>query len=108
MKVDIAFRTQMTEQVSDEGDMTAILKRDSKGGPNVMMWSGIDLYFKLGPVIFQNIGIGRDNGVTAACYIDRALKLPALPFLHVISSITTPRPVLILHDLPDNFFSKTT
>jgi hypothetical protein len=36
MKVDIAFPTQMTEQESGEGDMNAILKRDSKGGPNIM------------------------------------------------------------------------
>ena len=30
--------------------------------------------FKLGPVIFQNIGSGRDNGVTVARYIDQILR----------------------------------
>ena len=47
MKVDIAFRTQMTEQESGEGDMNAILKRDSKGGPNIMVRSGFGLHSDL-------------------------------------------------------------
>jgi hypothetical protein len=39
-----------------------------------MVWGGIGLNVKLGPVIFQNFGPGRGNGVTAARYIDQVLR----------------------------------
>jgi transposase len=39
-----------------------------------MVWGGIGLNVKLGPVIFQNLGPGRGNGVTAARYIDQVLR----------------------------------
>jgi len=51
-----------------------IMERDSWGGTNIMVWNGIGLNFKLGPVIFQNIGSGRGNGVTVARYIDQILR----------------------------------
>ena len=38
-----------------------------------MVWNGIGLNVTLGPVIFQNLGPVRGNGVTAARYIDRML-----------------------------------
>lgn len=50
------------------------MERDSWGGTNIMVWNGIGLNFKLGPVIFQNIGSSRDNGVTVARYIDQILR----------------------------------
>jgi transposase len=34
---------------------------------------------KPGPVIFQNLGPGRGNGVTAACYIDQVLRPHVVP-----------------------------
>jgi hypothetical protein len=39
-------------------------------GSSIMVWGVIGLNVKLGPVIFQNLGPGRGNGVTAARYID--------------------------------------
>jgi hypothetical protein len=35
------------------------MERDSWGRPNIRAWCGIGLYFKLGNVIFQNIGTCR-------------------------------------------------
>ena len=43
-----------------------------------MVWIGIGLYSKLGPVVFQNLGPGRGNGVTAALYINEVLNVGAL------------------------------
>ena len=34
-----------------------------------MVWGGIGLNVKFGPVIFQNLGLGRGNGVTAARFV---------------------------------------
>lgn len=51
-----------------------IIERNSWGGTNIMVWNGIGLSFKLGPVIFENIDSGRDNGVTVARYIDQILR----------------------------------
>ena len=42
-------------------------------------WGGIGINVKLGPVIFQNLGLGRGNGVTAARYIDQVLRPHAVP-----------------------------
>jgi hypothetical protein len=56
--------------------------RDSWGGTNIMVWNGIGLSFKLGPVIFQNIGSGRENGVTVARYTLDILSSGKTKFLH--------------------------
>jgi hypothetical protein len=58
------------EQFSDY----CVVKRDSWVGPCIMVWVDIGLVRKLGPVVFQNIGAGRGNGVTAARYIDQVLQ----------------------------------
>ena len=44
-----------------------------------MVWGGIGLNVKLGSVIFQNLGSGRGNGVTAARYIDQVLRPHVVP-----------------------------
>jgi len=54
--------------------------RNSWGGLNIMVWSGIGLNLKLRLVIFQNIDLGRDNGLTAACYIDQIRRPHVVPF----------------------------
>jgi hypothetical protein len=51
-----------------------MMERNAWGGPSIMVWGGIGLNVKLGPVIFQNLGPGRGNGVTAARYIDQVLR----------------------------------
>ena len=51
-----------------------MMERNAWGGPCIMVWGGIGLNVKLGPVIFQNLGPGIGNGVTAARYIDQVLR----------------------------------
>ncbi|KAL5011819.1 hypothetical protein ScPMuIL_010370 [Solemya velum] len=52
---------------------------DAWGGPSIMVWNGIALDQKIGPVVFQNVGPGRGHGATALLYIDQVfarLKRP--------------------------------
>jgi hypothetical protein len=48
-----------------------------------MVWGGIGLNVKLGPVILLNPGPGRCNGVTAASYIGQVLRPHVV--LHFVS-----------------------
>jgi hypothetical protein len=54
------------EQFSDD----CVVERESWGGPSIMVLVGIGLFRKHGPVVFQNIGQSRGNGVISARYID--------------------------------------
>jgi hypothetical protein len=56
-----------------------MMERNAWGGPCIMVWGGIGLNVKLGPVIFQNLGPGIGNGETAARYIDQVLRLHVVP-----------------------------
>ena len=67
------------------------MERNAWGGPNIMVWGGIGLNMKLGPVIFQNLGPGRGNGVTAARYIDDVLRPHGVRISHVIKTRRTSR-----------------
>ena len=62
-----------------------VMERDSWGGQSIMVWGAITITHKAGPVIFQNIGRGRGNGVTAQWYISQVLRLHIVPYfgLHV-------------------------
>nr|KAG5688450.1 hypothetical protein BaRGS_003047 [Batillaria attramentaria] len=44
-----------------------------------MVWGGISLNQFVGPVVFQDIGPGRGNGVTAQRYIDQVLRPVVVP-----------------------------
>lgn len=48
-----------------------------------MIWGGISLNQLVGPVVFQNIGPGRDNGVTAQRYIDQVLRTVTVVVPHL-------------------------
>ena len=50
------------------------MERNAWGG-----WGGIGFNVKRGPVIFQNLGPGRGNGVTAVRYIDQVLRPHVVP-----------------------------
>ncbi|XP_071085508.1 uncharacterized protein [Haliotis cracherodii] len=58
-----------------------VVERDSWGGPSIIVWGGIGLAKRVGSVVFQNIGPGKGNGVTAAWYIDQVLRPHAIPHL---------------------------
>ena len=57
------------------------------GGPSVMIWGAIGLSRRLGPVIFQNIGPGRRNGVNAQRYINQVLAPEIMPYFQGIRTI---------------------
>nr|KAG5704581.1 hypothetical protein BaRGS_031845 [Batillaria attramentaria] len=52
------------------------------GGPSLMLWGAIGHNQVLGPVIFQGMGPGRGNGITAQRYMDQVLHPHVLPFFH--------------------------
>ena len=58
-----------------------------------MIWSGIGLRLKHGPVIFQNIAPCEYNGVTTARCMDQTMRPNVVPFFAFIettlSSVTT-------------------
>ena len=54
--------------VMNASTVACIMERYSWREPNIIVWSGIGISFKLGPVIFQNIGQCRGNGVMGALY----------------------------------------
>ncbi|XP_005105547.1 uncharacterized protein LOC101846520 [Aplysia californica] len=62
-------------------DDNNVLERDPWGGESVIIWGTIVLNHRVGPVIFQNIGPGRANGVTAQRYIEQVLAPHVVPFL---------------------------
>ena len=55
------------------------MERNVWGGPSIMVWGGIGLNVKPSPVLFQNHGSWRGNGVTAASYIDQVLRPHVVP-----------------------------
>ncbi|KAK7103623.1 hypothetical protein V1264_018489 [Littorina saxatilis] len=57
-----------------------VMEHNAQGGPNVMVWGGIGLNQSLGPVLFNNLGPGRGNGITAQRYIDQILQPHVVPF----------------------------
>ena len=53
---------------------------DRWGGASIMVWGAIGLNQRVGPIIFQNVGHGRGNGVNAARYIAQVLQPHVVPF----------------------------
>ena len=72
-------RTRVWRRRGERFNDDCMLERDPWGGPSIMVWGGIGLNSKLGPVIFQNLGPGRGNGVTAVRYIDQVLRPHVVP-----------------------------
>ena len=64
-----------------------VLEHNTWGGPSVMIWGAIGLNRRLGPVIFQNIGPGRGNGVNAQRYINQVLAPEIMPYFQGIRTI---------------------
>lgn len=51
-----------------------VMERDPWGGQSIMVWGAIGLNQRIGPHVFQNVGAGRGNGVTAQRYVDQILR----------------------------------
>lgn len=56
-----------------------IMEVNPRGGPSVMVWGGIRLNDRVGPVFFQNLRPGRGNGLTAQVYIAQVLQPHVVP-----------------------------
>lgn len=57
-----------------------VLENNRWGGSSVMIWGGITLNQRIGPIFFRGLGPGHGNGVTAQRYIDQVLRPHLLPF----------------------------
>ncbi|KAK7110266.1 hypothetical protein V1264_014168 [Littorina saxatilis] len=57
-----------------------VVENNAWGGPSLMLWGAIGHNQVLGPVIFQGLGPGPSNGVTAQRYMDQVLHPHVLPF----------------------------
>ncbi|KAK7114613.1 hypothetical protein V1264_000648 [Littorina saxatilis] len=58
-----------------------ILQHDLWGGASVMIWGTIGVNQRVGPVVFQNVGQCRGNGVNADRYINQVLRPYVVPFV---------------------------
>lgn len=47
---------------------------ESSGGSSIIVWGDFELFKKLRPVVFQNIGLDTDNEVADALYIIYVLQ----------------------------------
>nr|KAG5693248.1 hypothetical protein BaRGS_000830 [Batillaria attramentaria] len=56
-----------------------VVENNAWGGPSLMLWGAIGHNKVLGPVIFQGLGPGRGNGITAQRYMDQVLHPHVLP-----------------------------
>ena len=72
-------RTRVWRRQGERYNDNCVMETDPWGGPSIMVWGGIGLNSKLGPVVFQNLGPGRGNGVTAARYRDQVLTPHVVP-----------------------------
>ena len=66
-----------------EGAEVSVLIRghaSPENGQNVMVWGAIVISHNAGPLIVQNIGPGRGNGVTDPRYINQVLRLHIVPY----------------------------
>ncbi|CAG2252310.1 unnamed protein product [Mytilus edulis] len=72
-------RTRIWSRQGERYAENCILERDPWRGPRIMVWGGIGLNHKLRPVVFQNLGPGRGNGVKASRYTDQVLRRHVVP-----------------------------
>jgi hypothetical protein len=73
--------------VMNASTVACIMERYSWGEQNIIVWSGIGISFKLGPVIFQNIGQCRGNGVMGALCIHQVLRLEFIKSLNITTQM---------------------
>lgn len=72
-------RTRIWRRRGERYADQCVMERDAWGGASIMVWGGIGLNQRVGPVVFQNLGPGRGGGITAARYIDQALRPHVIP-----------------------------
>nr|KAG5695720.1 hypothetical protein BaRGS_004465 [Batillaria attramentaria] len=73
-------RVRVWRRRGDRYADNCVVENNAWGGPSLMLWGAIGLNQVLGPVIFQGLGPGRGNGITAQRYMDQVLHPHVLPF----------------------------
>ena len=73
-------RVRVWRRARERFHNACVLERNPHGGPGLMIWGGIGINQRMGPVFFVNIGPGRGNGVTAVRYINQVLVPHVQPF----------------------------
>ena len=73
-------RVRVWHRVGEQFTDACMLEKDPWGGPNIIIWGGIGLHQRVGPIFFANLGQGRGNGVNAQRYIDQVLRPHVVPF----------------------------
>nr|KAG5686811.1 hypothetical protein BaRGS_032028 [Batillaria attramentaria] len=73
-------RVRVWRRRGDRYADNCVVENNACGGPSLMLWGAIGHNQVLGPVIFQGLGPGRGNGITAQRYMDQVLHPHVLPF----------------------------
>nr|KAG5701656.1 hypothetical protein BaRGS_027814 [Batillaria attramentaria] len=73
-------RVRVWRRRGDRYADNCVVENNAWGGPSLMLWGAIGHNQVLGPVIFQGLGPGRSNGITAQRYMDQVLRPHVLPF----------------------------
>nr|KAG5710725.1 hypothetical protein BaRGS_035127 [Batillaria attramentaria] len=73
-------RVRVWKRRGDRYADNCVVENNAWGGPSLMLWGAIGHNQVLGPVIFQGLGPGRGNGITAQRYMDQVLHPHVLPF----------------------------
>nr|KAG5692720.1 hypothetical protein BaRGS_033831 [Batillaria attramentaria] len=72
-------RVRVWRRRGDRYADNCVVENNAWGGPSLMLWGAIGHNQVLGPVIFQGLGPGRGNGITAQRYMDQVLHPHVLP-----------------------------
>nr|KAG5688132.1 hypothetical protein BaRGS_010473 [Batillaria attramentaria] len=73
-------RVRVWRRRGDRYADNCVVENNAWGGPSLMLWGAIGHNQVLGPIIFQGLGPGRGNGITAQRYMDQVLHPHVLPF----------------------------
>ena len=73
-------RVRVWRRSGDRYADNCVVENNAWGGPSLMLWGAIGHNQVLGPVIFQGLGLGRGNGITAQRYMAQVLHPHVLPF----------------------------
>nr|KAG5690076.1 hypothetical protein BaRGS_016384 [Batillaria attramentaria] len=69
-------RVRVWRRRGDRYADNCVVENNAWSGPSLMLWGAIGHNQVLGPVIFQVLGPGRGNGITAQRYMDQQTAVP--------------------------------
>ena len=87
-------RARVWQNLGEHYNENCVIETDQWSVPSIMVWRGIGLNSKLGPVVFQNLGPGGGNGVTTARYRDQVLTPNVVPHFNRYPNKTSQHSVI--------------